>query len=231
MSVGADRKAVRRSPRLEYPRVVSRTAAHTGRRPSGVRARTRAALLEAALRVYAQKGVGAAAIHEIAAEAQVSNGTFYNYFRSREELLEAASRLLAARFTDEISASYAAVSDPAERVAIGCRRYLLRTIQDRIWGAAVLRVWSSTLTVSDRVGEAVLADLRAGRRRGRFRYKSERAAADLVQGTVLAGMRSMLEGRSGEEHATAVVLLILRGLGVPDDEAEAIVRKPLPPLG
>ncbi len=95
-----------------------------------IRDRTRALLLDAAVRVFARKGAGAAAIHEIAAEAGVSNGTFYNYFRSREELVEAASERLAERFHAEIAVSRAGVSDPAERVAVGCRRFVLQAMQD-----------------------------------------------------------------------------------------------------
>ena len=44
------------------------------------RARTRQSLIEAALRIYARKGVGELALNELAAEAEVSNGTIYNYF-------------------------------------------------------------------------------------------------------------------------------------------------------
>lgn len=72
----------------------TRTRRPTGR---GVRSRTRTLLLDAAVRVFSRKGAGAAAIHDIAAEAGVSNGTFYNYFRTRAEILEAASFRLAER--------------------------------------------------------------------------------------------------------------------------------------
>jgi len=63
-------------------------AAAAARPTSRVRARTETLLLDAALRLFARQGVGATAIHEIAAEAGVANGTFYNYFRTREEVLE-----------------------------------------------------------------------------------------------------------------------------------------------
>lgn len=196
----------------------------------GVRGRTRALLLDAALRVFARKGAGAAAIHEIAAEAGVANGTFYNYFRSREELLDAASARLTERVHDAISASYADVVDPAERVAIGCRRFVLQAMDDPTWAAALLRVWASAPLLHQHGAAAVLQDLRAGRRRGRFKMPSEAAALDLLQGAVLAGMRTVLERRAGAEHAAAVAALILRGLGVADAEAVKIAARPLPPL-
>ena len=195
-----------------------------------LRERTRDLLLDAAVRVFAKKGAGAAAIHEIAAEAGVANGTFYNYFRTREALLEAASIRLAGRLHDAIATSRAAVEDPAERMAIGCRRFVGQAEQDPVWATALLRVWHSTPTPSLTAADPLLGDLRAGRRRGRFDYADERTALDLVQGTVLAGMRSVLEGRSARAHASAIATVVLRGLGVDPTEAAVIARRPLPPL-
>jgi AcrR family transcriptional regulator len=187
-------------------------------------------LVDAAVRVFARKGAGAAAIHEIAAEAGVANGTFYNYFRTREELLAAASVRLADRFNADVTASAAGATDPAERVAIGSRRFVLQAMSDPTWGAALLRVWASTPVVSAETGAAVLSDLRAGRRARRLHYPSEAAALDLIGGAVLAGMRTVLEKRAGAGHASAIATLILAGLGVPQSEAARIARRPLPPL-
>ncbi|MCC6766881.1 MAG: TetR/AcrR family transcriptional regulator [Deltaproteobacteria bacterium] len=195
-----------------------------------LRERTRELLLDAAVRVFARKGAGAAAIHEIAAEAGVANGTFYNYFRTREELLEATSLRIAGRLHDAIGTSRSAADDPAERIAIGCRRFVGQVEQDRVWAAALLRVWHSTSIPSLKAADPLLADLRAGRRRGRFHYSDEHVALDLVQGTVLAGMRSVLEGRPPKTYASAIAVAVLRGLGVPPAEAEAISARPLPPL-
>ena len=209
--------------------VAARTARAARPRPAtAIRARTRALLVDAAVRVIARKGAGAAAIHEIAAEAGVANGTVYNYFRDRDALLEATSVRLAEQLHQDIAASRAAVDDPAERVAIGCRRFVLQALSDPTWGAALLRVWHTSATPSVHGAAPLLADLRAGRRRGRVRYTSETAAVDLVQGTVLAGMRTVLEGRAGVEHAAAVAGLVLRGLGVPARDADGIAARQLP---
>jgi AcrR family transcriptional regulator len=199
-------------------------------RTSRVRARTRTLLLDAALRVFARKGAGAAAIHEIASEAGVANGTFYNYFRTREELLEAASLRLIERFDHDIMVSAARVADPAERLAIGARRFLSQALRDPTWGAAVLRISVGSPTLHGYTAAGLLADLRAGRRRGRLRYDGEAAAIDLVQGAVLAGMRTILEERAGAEHPSAVSALVLRALGIPAAEADEIAHRPLPPL-
>ena len=194
----------------------------------GIRARTNALLLDAAIRLFARQGVGGTAIHEIAAEAGVANGTFYNYFRTREEIADAVSTRLAERLQEEIAESYRSIEDPAERLAIGCRRFVEQALRDPDWGAAALRVSSASPAFSRRIASPVLADLRAGKRAKRFRYASEPAALDLVVGSVLAGMRTVLEKRAGAEHAAAVATLVLRGLGISPAESESIPRKPLP---
>lgn len=205
-----------------------RAAAARPPRPSGVRARTRALLVDAAVRVFARKGAGAAAIHEIAAEAGVSNGTFYNYFRTREDLVDAASRRLAERLFADVTTSSASVADGAERVAIGVRRFVLKALADPTWAAAMVRVWAGSPSLKVHTATPLVDDLRRGRRQGRLRFPSEAAAIDLVQGTVLAAMRTVLEGRAGAEHAAHVAALALRGLGVDPPAADAIARRPLP---
>jgi len=52
-------------------------------------------ILEAAARVFAQKGYHAATTKEIAAQAGVSEGTIYNYFQSKEDLLLSIPRLIS----------------------------------------------------------------------------------------------------------------------------------------
>src|SRR5437588_8895854 len=70
----------------------SGAGARLDRRTSAARAQgreTRAELLSAALRVFAQRGYGAAGVDEIAAEAGYSKGALYWHFSSKEELLAA----------------------------------------------------------------------------------------------------------------------------------------------
>jgi len=195
---------------------------------SRLRARTRTLLIEAAVALFGRKTMAVPPIHEIASKAGVATGTFYNYFRTREELLEAAMVERLERLLREITRSYASVADPAERMAIGCRRFILQAGAEPLWAVALLRMWSTGPDMLARMLGPMLADLRAGRRRGRFTYARESAAFDLSAGTVAAAMRRVLEKGAAEACAAAVVPLILRALGVPDDEATAIVARPLP---
>ena len=70
------------------------SAGAAGRREER-KAENRAKLLAAARKVFAEKGLGAATARDIVRETDLATGTFYNYFRDKEdafrELLEEAA--------------------------------------------------------------------------------------------------------------------------------------------
>lgn len=70
--------------------------------PIGKRERTkvanREAILAAARRVFAQMGYDAASVRDIIRGTDLASGTFYNYFRSKEEVFEALADDSAGRF-------------------------------------------------------------------------------------------------------------------------------------
>jgi AcrR family transcriptional regulator len=89
------------------------------------RARTRNQLIDAGVQVLARKGESLT-ISDVVAEAQVSNGTFYNYFADREELIDALAEhsllSLAARTAVDTTDK-----DPARRFAFATRNARPRT--------------------------------------------------------------------------------------------------------
>lgn len=62
-------------------------------KPPGKRERTklqnRHAILEAARRVFAEMGYGATTVRDIVRATPLASGTFYNYFKSKEEIFQA----------------------------------------------------------------------------------------------------------------------------------------------
>jgi AcrR family transcriptional regulator len=194
------------------------------------RARTRQALLDAAVRVLARGGSGPISIHEVTDEAGMANGTFYNYFRTREELLEATVVPLIQRLVEHLSAKYGpGVTDPAQRLALGVRAFIDHAISDRTWAAALIRIWGSTASLPRSAGGAVLADLRAAAKRRRLHIPDEGAALDLIQGTVIASVRSVLDGRATAERGPEIAALLLRAFGMSAREADQLANAQFPP--
>ena len=102
----------------------------------------RAKLLDAMIRVVAEKGYEAATVADAVRLARVSRGTFYELFESKEACLAAAYRLaldvLAARVSDAIRDA----ADWREELRLGLRAYL-RTLDDEpLFARVYLLEWA-----------------------------------------------------------------------------------------
>ncbi|MDF9773972.1 TetR/AcrR family transcriptional regulator [Pseudomonas baetica] len=192
------------------------------------RERTRRGLVDAALRLIARKEVGEIALFEVAAEAAVSNGTIYNYFRTRDEVLEAVGIAMASEFSDAISVMNSDVHCGAQRLSIGVRMFVCRAAADHQWANALLRIIHFDQAMRSRLAAHVLGDLREGLRAGTFAYEDEGIALDLVLSCTTGAMRSVVEGRAVIEHDVRVAEMILQALGVTPAKARKIAVKPLP---
>ena len=192
------------------------------------RERTRRGLVDAALRLIARKEAGEIALLEVAAEAAVSNGTIYNYFRTRDEVLEAVGIAMAAEFSDAISAMSRDVHCGAQRLWIGVRMFVCRASADHQWANALLRIIHFDQAMRSRLADHVLGDLREGLRAGTFAYEDEGVALDIVLSCTTGAMRSVVEGRAVAEHDLRVAEMILQALGVTPARARKIAGKPLP---
>jgi len=70
----------------------------------------RASLIEAAEKLFVEKGVDATTMNEIAKEAGFAKGTLYHYFKNKAELLQ----VLREKFEDEVMASIRARVDACQ---------------------------------------------------------------------------------------------------------------------
>jgi AcrR family transcriptional regulator len=194
------------------------------------RERTRASLIEAAYRVFARKDSEAVTIDDIIAEAAVARGTFYNYFQTREDVLKAVAASLSDAMNQRLWAQAVAIVDPAERMAIAIRQFLHQSIRDATWGWVIVRIGLVAAPLSETIERGVMSDLEAGIRLKRFHVDSFQAAIDLILGTGLMAMRSILEGHLEPDYPEQIAKMILKALGVADAEAHAIAFKVLEPL-
>ncbi|MBX9699433.1 MAG: TetR/AcrR family transcriptional regulator, partial [Acetobacteraceae bacterium] len=204
------------------------TVAASRRREIGQerRERTRARLVEAALRLFARKGPDAPSIDELVAEAGVARGSFYNCFETRDELLTA----VAIRAADAIQAGHVGfrtLPDPADRIARAVRGFIRTAHRDPVLGWAVVRMAAVAAPLGETMRANLSHDLEQGMATGRFSIPSVAAGRDIVLGGGMMGMRSVLQGEAGPGHAEVIAELVLRALGVTD--AAAVVARPLDP--
>ncbi|MGV3573051.1 MAG: TetR/AcrR family transcriptional regulator [Ramlibacter sp.] len=210
------------------PPLAAAFLAGTGGGPK--RERTQAQLLYAAVQVFSQRGIAAATMQEVAQAAGVTTATLYNYFGTRDELVQRLALAVAETLCRAIADSYAHVQDGAERMAIGQRRYLWLAQDYPAWALLLLDVFQAAPEVLAHIQQYPLADLRAGVKQKKFRVPSEDAALDAINGTCVHAMRRLARGAAPPRHAADAAALVLRALGMAPEEAAEVVRRPLPPL-
>jgi AcrR family transcriptional regulator len=185
--------------------------------------RTRVAILDAAARMAAEKGLEAVTVRGVAREADLSEASFFNYFRSRDVLFsEWAHREIANAFAQ---AAERASAEPERRLR-SLLRTSLRTLAAGIeserdlfrelWRRASILA-ESTGRGSDRAPRRALEDwIEGAQRRGELRGDVAPAQlARLLHGAaamaVAAALVSDSESPAVEPALLAAVDLVLDG--------------------
>ena len=187
------------------------------------KARTRRQLLGAATRVLATKGESMTA-SDVTAEAGVSNGTFYNYFTDREDLLDALAEHSVATLVDDL-AETVVDPDPARRFASTTAHVLARAAGDPTWALAALRLADRPRSLDVEVSRHLRADLAEGHATGRFSLPPDDTGVDLVLGLVIMSIRRIVRGEARVGHVEAVLVRALGALGVAEDEREGLASQ------
>src|SRR5436305_4375016 len=140
------------------------------------KARTRAALLAAARALFASRGMEQTTIAEIAEQADVATGSFYNYFATKEQLLEALLEDELSRQRDLLRRRQDQVEDPAEKIAIAHRHLIRVGRSDPDWAWLILRLDIPYRAAWATLGQAAADDLDAGLKAGRFAVENPELA-------------------------------------------------------
>ena len=196
------------------------------------KARTRQALIDAAVRLIAEGRGDRASIAEITEEADIGFGSFYNHFDSKEQLFQTASAEVLEQWGQMIDRATVGITDPAELFAIGLRisgrlGWTHPDIAGFLTGAGL-----DALDIPVGLAPRALRDIEAGRAAGRFTVPDAEIALSAVAGGLLGLLRM---GQRHPERVTEAAVdqlteAELRLLGVPADEAARLVAVPLPSI-
>ncbi|MBM4266473.1 MAG: TetR/AcrR family transcriptional regulator [Deltaproteobacteria bacterium] len=183
--------------------------------------RTRRQLLAAGMRVLAAKGQGLT-VSDVVAEADVSNGTFYNYFVDRDELVEALAEHSALSLAAAVAQEQ--IEDPARRFAVATTRVLEHAAADLTWARVILRLVGRSGSGVD-LARYLRENLEEGAALGRFDTGPDDATLDQVAGLIIMTIRRFTEGNAAPDASVQAVRRGLRALGVADDEATRLAAE------
>ncbi len=217
-----DDAAVPRGPTADAPRASGRIERR--------KARTRAGLLAAARELFAANGVQQTTIAEIAGHADIAIGSFYNYFATKDELLDALLADELARQLRRLRERQAEVSDPAEKISIAHRHLVRAAAEDANWAWLLVRLEAPYRIAWSVLGPAARSDLREGIEAGRFEVTDETLALNASAGALFAVIHARLVGELGEDSDSGHAELVLRSFGLHRREAAEVAHRPLPPV-
>lgn len=190
--------------------------------------RTRAGLLGAARQLFAARGLEHTTIAEIAEYADIAIGSFYNYFATKEDLLEALLEDELSRQLRLLELRQAQVEDPVEKIAIAHRHLVRVASSDPDWAWLLLRLEVPYRVAWAVLGESAAKDLRAGIEAGRFELENPTLALTASGGALFAVIHAQLVGEGGPEADREHAEGVLRSFGVERREAAEIAGRPLP---
>ena len=194
------------------------------------RARTRQALVDAAVRLIAEGRGERSSIQEITEAADIGFGSFYNHFESKEQLFETASREVLERWGQMLDRACTGIADPAEVFSHSLR------ISARLgWthpdvGRFITGAGLDLLDAPGGLAPRALRDIRAGQASGQFTVPD----AEIALGAVAGGLLGLLRLR--QRHPKQVVEsavdelaeACLRLLGLSAAKAKRVSSLPLP---
>lgn len=191
------------------------------------KALTQARIVEAAERLMRENGVDGVTIQDITDAADIGHGTFYLYFKTKDEVLRPLIERLSEQVHARVDQAAGGTRDPAVRMALGLR-ILLRTIaQDPLWGWYASRSGIGFSHLVAEMGTPPVEDMKRGLQAGRFNFSDNQATANFIDGALVGVIKSLTEGALADEVADNTAELVLRVLGIESAEASQIVSQPL----
>lgn len=192
------------------------------------REKTRKLLLTAAARVVAARGTEGVVIDDFIKAAGVARGTFYNYFKTREQLIAALWEHLGDTPLRSIKTAHAADKDPAYRLTSGLRMTIHKAARDHVWGWLLYRITLGDAVLNEELRSFPMFDIKAGLASGRFAPADPEVVCDYFVGVSMMAVKAVIIGERPADHAEQCAYMVLRGLGLDAEDARRVSQRELP---
>jgi AcrR family transcriptional regulator len=178
---------------------------------------TRAALIAAARRLFADRGYADVAMEEVVAAAGVTRGALYHHFGGKRELFEAVFEQVEQEITEDIAAKALSGRDPLDALRAGTRAFLDHCLDPEMQRIALLDApavlgWERWREIGGRYGLGLTeATLAAGIEAGVIAPLAPRPLAHLLMGAL--DEAAMAVARADDpEAAREEMVTVLDGL-------------------
>ena len=191
------------------------------------RERTFRNLLDATAALIAEGGTADLRISDITARADVALGSFYNYFASKEEIVDAVARETLTALAASLAEGDAATADDDVAIAArAIRRFVELAREDELLARLLVNLSAGDAVFVSSVHPAARLAVERGVEHGRFTVGSVELSVVAITGGALALVRAIIDGRDvGREPGRELAERSLLALGVPADEAARVAAR------
>lgn len=196
---------------------------------AGKAERTRARLLDAAVALFARDGFGVATAFDIARAAGVANGTFYSYFRDREDIAHGVALGMAEITAERMARVLPPSTDARTRIAFATRRFVEEAAAHAQWGRLLAQAVATHGDLRRGITQFIRADVELGVTQGWFAARVDQPLLDALGVLTLAALMQRLGGAPPGISARFAELQLTM-LGVPAAEAERIAAEAATPI-
>jgi AcrR family transcriptional regulator len=203
-----------------------------GSRQARRKARTRQALLDAAVQLTVEGRAGQATIQEITDTADLGFGSFYNHFEAKEELFHEATAQVMERWSVMLDRAVENIDDPAEIFAASFRLSCGLAHGNPDLARFLTEVGLGALAHQDGLAPRALHDIRRAQAAGRFGDLDAELGLAAAAGALIGFLARELERspRPDDESREELTAGMLRLLGLDETDARTVATRPLPPL-
>lgn len=181
--------------------------------------------MDAAVTVFAERGVEAAPISEITTIAKVSNGVFYYHFKDKAELVDAVAHAIAAALVNQVDEEIANITNGAERVALATQIFIRLAAAEEAWGWLAVQAMIDMGQFRDQISSGIRKDVGIGIEQGHFDVEPSDALFTMLLSVVAVSLRQRLERPNDQDIELLASSMILRMLGVLPKEAAKLPLK------
>ncbi len=169
----------------------------------------------------AESGINGTSVSEIAAEAELANGTFYLYFRDKTEIVAAVCQAVTLAMHNEMNSVRLSLEDGAARVAFGTQQFIEIAAGEPKWGRLLMWAFSEYAAIKGDVTRYMRLDVALGVEQGRFTEPVDEFLIDTLLAILRAGINARLDG-AGTVVGARAAEYHLRILGMSAAEAHRV---------
>lgn len=176
------------------------------------RERTRGALLDSAISVFANKGFEATRITDITKYANLANGTFYNYYQDKDELLRDVAAGLLVEITGQINDEIEGLTHGPTRVTLATARLMQVARREPEWLDVLLKGVFIVPELQSATVQFLRQDLEIGMEQGYFAIEVNLLLVNQIVSMIHAAL--LLDSGMSDATITQTCEAILRLLGM-----------------